>query len=144
MSVRSKALLERTKRPSSIRIQRWLVDSFMPPKRRSLQQIFSMIASCLYSKKVALCYWFYLHGVFEGKNLTGSKGELDLFQSFYFSAVTMSTFGYGDFVPTSTATRLCAIFQSLLGIILMITFIACFHASFAAKVKKLNLSISSK
>lgn len=97
--------------------------------------ILFIFISCWTINLLAYGYCYYLHGVFEGKNLTGSKGELDLFQSFYFSAVTMSTLGYGDLVPTSTATRLCAIFQSLLGIILMSSFIAVFMRTLQQKSK---------
>ena len=100
-----------------------------------LISILFLFILCWTINLLAYGYCYYLHGAFEGQHLTGDEGKLDYFQSIYFSAVTMSTLGYGDLVPTSTATRLCAIFQSLLGIILMISFIAVFMRTLQQKSK---------
>ena len=45
------------------------------------------------------------------------------FDSFYFSMITLSTIGYGDFSPQSTGGKLFTIFYIILGIGMIFTFI---------------------
>lgn len=40
--------------------------------------------------------------------------------SFYFVVITLTTFGYGDFAPTTPLTKLITIFYSLNGIIILL------------------------
>ena len=45
----------------------------------------------------------------------------DWLDSFYFVVVTLTTIGYGDFVPTQPITKLITIFYGLNGVILLLT-----------------------
>lgn len=45
----------------------------------------------------------------------------DWLDSFYFVVVTLTTIGYGDFVPTQPITKLITIFYGLNGVILLFT-----------------------
>ncbi|MFN2234796.1 MAG: potassium channel family protein, partial [Anaerolineales bacterium] len=40
--------------------------------------------------------------------------------SFYFVVITLTTIGYGDFSPTTPATKLITIFYGLNGVILLL------------------------
>jgi hypothetical protein len=42
--------------------------------------------------------------------------------SFYFVVITLTTIGYGDFSPTTPATKLITIFYGLNGVILLLMF----------------------
>jgi hypothetical protein len=45
----------------------------------------------------------------------------DWLDTFYFVVVTLTTIGYGDFVPTQPITKLITIFYGLNGVILLLT-----------------------
>jgi voltage-gated potassium channel Kch len=58
--------------------------------------------------------------------------------SFYFCVVTLSTVGYGDFSPTTEASRLFTVFYILIGIGIIATFATnLFKASIARREIKL-------
>ncbi len=42
--------------------------------------------------------------------------------SFYFVVITLTTIGYGDLTPTTTVTKLIAIFYGVNGVIVLLTF----------------------
>lgn len=42
--------------------------------------------------------------------------------SFYFVVVTLTTIGYGDFVPTTPVTKLLTIFYGVNGVVVLLTF----------------------
>ncbi|MDP2717488.1 MAG: potassium channel family protein, partial [Candidatus Micrarchaeota archaeon] len=42
--------------------------------------------------------------------------NLDWLDAFYFATITLTTIGYGDFVPTQAATKIFVIFYALLGV----------------------------
>ena len=60
----------------------------------------------------------------------------NLFRMLYFSAVTITTLGFGDIVPISNSARLAVTVESLLGVIL----IGLFLSSLAAEIKRGDLS----
>lgn len=59
-------------------------------------------------------------------------GETDLmrfgsdrtFIAIYYSLVTMSTLGYGDIIPTSSLTRMCAALQAVVGQLYLVVLVA--------------------
>ncbi len=49
------------------------------------------------------------------------KSAIGLFnETFYFSAITMSTIGYGDYVPVSSLARFLSVLQGLIGQIILV------------------------
>lgn len=54
-----------------------------------------------------------------GAKGVGSEIEGNFWRMFYLSAVTITTVGYGDIVPVTTATRLLVSLEAILGIVLI-------------------------
>jgi hypothetical protein len=61
---------------------------------------------------------------------TGNR-MVDLGNSLYFSAITFSTVGYGDFHPTNTIGKVLAASEGLLGIFFTGLFLVTFVKKFA-------------
>lgn len=64
----------------------------------------------------ALVYYPRMHGQFV---VHRPGGETDFVDALYFSGVTLTTLGYGEIVPGSTAMRLTALLESAFGITLI-------------------------
>ncbi|MCD4828256.1 MAG: potassium channel family protein [Candidatus Cloacimonetes bacterium] len=79
----------------------------------------------VYHTLLSLCV-----GTFEGITSTGLLDLKSMADSFYFSAITFLTIGYGDVAPIGWIFRLIASFEGLLGLIL----ISYFTIAFARKV----------
>lgn len=73
----------------------------------------------------AIAYYF-LWGCAPGK-----KEFHNYFDSLYFSTTTITTLGYGDFVPSSWITKALTIYEVLLGLLLIVVAIGTYigHAS---------------
>tara|TARA_B100000497_G_C7579793_1_gene349100 strand:- start:396 stop:713 length:318 start_codon:yes stop_codon:yes gene_type:complete len=56
--------------------------------------------------------------------------------SLYFSVITLTTIGYGDFSPQTDAGKLFTIFYILLGLGMILTFIQTVWAHYAKEVKE--------
>ncbi len=52
------------------------------------------------------------------------------FDSIYFSVITLSTVGYGDFSPVTMVGRLFTIFYVILGIGIILSFVNAFYAHY--------------
>ena len=52
------------------------------------------------------------------------------FDSVYFSVITLSTVGYGDFSPVTMGGRLFTIFYVILGIGIILSFVNAFYAHY--------------
>lgn len=64
----------------------------------------------------ALIYW-HIQGLKDNQNL-------NIYDAFYFSVITITTLGYGDIVPVFPLTRIIAALQALLGVGLIGLFLA--------------------
>ena len=58
------------------------------------------------------------------KEATEGKYEYPLLDFLYFSAVTITTLGYGDILPASSNVRRLVMIESLLGILLAGVFVS--------------------
>ena len=65
---------------------------------------------------------------FDGPSLAGAWR---LWIAFYFSVVTFTTLGYGDYVPGSVAGQVFAGAEALLGVFVMSLFLVCFVRKFS-------------
>jgi ABC-type amino acid transport substrate-binding protein len=83
---------------------------------RFLQTIGALVAVLFVS---GLLMWF-----FERKHTDDPKGVNSVFDAFWWSAVTMTTVGYGDRVPQTVGGRLVAMVWMFSGIILISSFTA--------------------
>lgn len=83
---------------------------------RFLQTIAALVAVLFVS---GLLMWF-----FERKHNDDPKGVNSLFDAFWWSAVTMTTVGYGDRVPQTVGGRLVAMVWMFSGIVLISSFTA--------------------
>ena len=70
-----------------------------------------------YMSVIVICgiLYFFVPGVF--------KSSITFGDSLYFSVVTITTLGYGDFSPISSSGRFIAALEALLGVILMGVFL---------------------
>ena len=59
---------------------------------------------------------YYSFGLIEH---TGTEEPATLFESFYFSALTFTTLGYGDFNPITTGGQVLAVAETSMGVILL-------------------------
>ena len=56
----------------------------------------------------------------------------------YFSVITLSTIGYGDFSPTTDAGKLFTIFYIIIGIGIILSFINTIYHHYSSSVKQRN------
>lgn len=73
--------------------------------------------ACMIMIASALCYHFS-----EKILIGGFVQKIDLFESFYFSIITYTTVGYGDYLPMGW-TRAVAAFEALSGVLLISLFV---------------------
>jgi len=66
----------------------------------------------------------WLMWLFERKHTDNPKGVNSVFDAFWWSAVTMTTVGYGDRVPQTTAGRMVAMVWMFSGIVIISSFTA--------------------
>ena len=59
--------------------------------------------------------------IFVGATIYHYLEGWDWLDSFYFVVITLTTIGYGDFVPTKDITKLITIFYGMNGVILLLT-----------------------
>ncbi len=59
-----------------------------------------------------------------------------LFQSLYFSVITLTTVGYGDFSPDTFAGRLFTIFYVLAGVGIIVAFVSEIASNAAAEARE--------
>jgi hypothetical protein len=74
----------------------------------------------------------FLYVITNGINFSGSGISQRLWQSFYFSVITFTTLGYGDFQPVNLAGQALGIAEVLTGAF----FIALFVVIFARKMTR--------
>jgi hypothetical protein len=93
---------------------RWLASTFEGGSTRDLVKLWLGLVS-----GSALLYWAFalagIGGVSEGDTVRG--GLPGLWNAFYFSLMTSASAGFGDVLPTGTATRAVAIAESLGGLL---------------------------
>jgi len=68
----------------------------------------------------------FLFTIFVGAIFYNRVEKLDLVDSFYFSVITLTTVGYGDIAPETTAGKIFTIFYILIGIGIIMAFIDIF------------------
>mmetsp|Transcript_2408 Transcript_2408/g.3502 ORF Transcript_2408/g.3502 Transcript_2408/m.3502 type:complete len:580 (+) Transcript_2408:167-1906(+) len=73
------------------------------------------ITSIISTMTAAFCIWVVERNVH-------NKGLSFYYNNLYFTLVTMTTIGYGDYSPKETAGRLAAVLQGLLGILIVTIF----------------------
>jgi len=61
--------------------------------------------------------------------------------SFYFSACTVTTVGYGDLTPTTDASRLFTAFYALIGVGIALTSLGVIGASYLRRSQEILLSV---
>lgn len=95
--------------------------------RERRQNLNMRVGFLIGSLSYMLCIIFYFAFVYVTLGIFGDKQELahDPYISIYFSVITWTTVGYGDFIP-SPQTRLYAAVEALLGYIFMVMFISTF------------------
>lgn len=64
--------------------------------------------------------------------------EWDWVDCLYFSVVTLTTVGYGDFAPITTGGKLFTIFYILLGLGIILNFIEIIHLHYEQQKDSLN------
>ncbi len=75
--------------------------------------------------------------LFIGGTLFYARAEgWTLFQSLYFSVITLATVGYGDFSPVTFAGRLFTIFYVLAGVGIIVAFVSAVASNAAAEVRE--------
>lgn len=62
----------------------------------------------------------------------------DWLDCLYFSVVTLTTVGYGDFVPTTSAGKVFTIFYIILGLGIILNFIEIIHLHYEDEKKSKN------
>jgi len=66
---------------------------------------------------IAVCgFTYYVFDLIEQAN---SESSVTLFESLYFSAMTFTTLGYGDFAPSNSAGQVLAVAETSLGVIIL-------------------------
>jgi voltage-gated potassium channel Kch len=60
-----------------------------------------------------------LYYAFDLIQRSGDSGTVTLFDAMYFSALTFTTLGYGDFNPTDSAGQVLAVAETSMGVILL-------------------------
>jgi voltage-gated potassium channel len=66
------------------------------------------------------------------------------FDSFYFSVITLTTIGYGDFYPISVLGKIFTIFYILIGVGIIFGFINAFYEHRVIKYKEIRREKSEK
>jgi hypothetical protein len=88
--------------------------------RATMDELFSAaVAFLLLSLGWASTYWcvaYFVPGSFAIAH-TGGTGRPTWYELFYFSVTTLSTTGFGDVVPVSSAARSAAILEQLVGVL---------------------------
>ena len=78
---------------------------------------------------------FYILEIIRPGNFSGAEG-LNYYEAEYFSFVTMSTLGYGDFAPTSQVARSLVIITTLFGQFYMVIVMGVIVGKFIVNKKK--------
>jgi voltage-gated potassium channel Kch len=102
----------------------FVIENASSLKKDVTQEQFKIIRNRLVS---VLVLYFGVILIFSGiyrwisENIEGSfsKAISSTIDSIYFSTVTITTLGYGDITPTSVASKLVVVFQSIMGVLLL-------------------------
>jgi voltage-gated potassium channel Kch len=92
----------------------------LPPRRRttfsmllSLAQLVCVVSSII-SLVIAFSVLYRIYGI-RDTAIADAVSNFPNFTSLYFSVITFTTTGYGDVVPSSVASRLLAMTESVMG-----------------------------
>jgi hypothetical protein len=91
--------------------------------RATVDELFSAaVAFLLLSLAWASCYWcieYFVPGSFAVAHprVPGGEGGASWYELLYFSITTLSTTGYGDIVPVSSAARSATMLEQLVGVL---------------------------
>ncbi|MDG1296168.1 MAG: potassium channel family protein [Saprospiraceae bacterium] len=69
---------------------------------------------------------------------------LSWFDSAYFSVITLSTVGYGDFSPQTTGGKIFTMFYVIIGIGIILSFVNAFYAHYAKVLEESSLKRTLK
>jgi len=85
-----------------------------------LRELFDMFKSPQYR---AMLYWFILL-LLVGTIFYNRVEGWGILDSFYFTVVTLATVGYGDFSPTTPASKIFTVVYIFLGVGFFVTFVS--------------------
>jgi hypothetical protein len=90
----------------------------MPKRRIRLARAFML--DVLFEPQARPFFIYILINIFLGATIYRWLEGWSWLDSFYFVVITLTTIGYGDFTPTTTAAKLITIFYSINGVILLL------------------------